>query len=94
MKTLVFIVAYNAENHIEDVLNRIPSNLYNNINIDILIIDDCSKDKTSLVAKEWVKLNKLKNLKILKNNHNQKYGGNQKLGYTYAINNAYDFVSI
>ncbi|NCN08835.1 MAG: glycosyltransferase [Leptospira sp.] len=92
MKTLVFIVAYNAENHIEDVLNRIPSNLYNNINIDILIIDDCSKDKTSLVAKEWVKLNKLKNLKILKNNHNQKYGGNQKLGYTYAINNAYDFV--
>jgi len=91
-KHLIFIVAYNAEKHICSVLDRIPKSLHNSETIDILIIDDASKDKTSERAAEWAVKEKSSNLKVLRNPYNQRYGGNQKLGYTYAIQNNYDFV--
>ncbi len=91
-KVLVFIVAYNAENHIQKVFERIPSELYNKPNLEILVIDDSSKDKTSEIATKWVKSKKIKNITILRNEVNQRYGGNQKLGYLYAILNNFDFV--
>lgn len=91
-KILVFIVAYNAEKHIGKVFDRIPSDLYSDPNVDILVIDDCSKDKTSEVAFAWVKEKGVKNVTVLRNEVNQRYGGNQKLGYLYAIRNHYDFV--
>ncbi len=39
---LIFIVAYNAESHIEDVLDRIPRSFLSDKknNIEILIIDE------------------------------------------------------
>lgn len=91
-KILVFVVAYNAENHIVKVFERIPSELYNKSNIQVLVIDDCSKDKTSEVARDWILKNKIKNFSVLRNTVNQRYGGNQKLGYLYAIQNGFDFV--
>ncbi len=45
-RLLIFIVAYNAENTIENVLERIPTQLLDVYEIEILIIDDSSQDKT------------------------------------------------
>ena len=46
-KLLILITAYNVENFIKKVINRIPHNLLStNYNYEILIIDDKSKDKT------------------------------------------------
>ena len=92
-KLLIFIVTYNAEKTIEDVVSRIPKQLSKSYNLEILIIDDASQDKTFEISK------KIKNIfsntfkiKVLCNPINQGYGGNQKIGYHYAIKNNFDFV--
>ena len=45
-RLLVFIVAYNAEKTIRSVLTRIPPTLADTHEVEILIIDDSSKDGT------------------------------------------------
>lgn len=91
-KILIFIVAYNAENHITNVLDRIPENIYNDYDYEILIIDDHSKDKTYEIANKYSSERPNLNIKVLYNPINQGYGGNQKLGYRYAIINNFDQV--
>src|ERR1700740_168660 len=44
-RVLIFVVAYNAEKTIESVLDRIPAELRTR-NVEVLVIDDSSKDKT------------------------------------------------
>jgi glycosyltransferase involved in cell wall biosynthesis len=91
MKILIFIVAYNAEKHILGVLDRIPRSFLSTYNYKILIIDDASTDKTFDVAYNYIK-NSSYNITILYNPENLGYGGNQKLGYHYAIVNNFDLV--
>lgn len=91
-KLLIFIVAYNAEHHIENVLNRIPQAVMDCYDYEVLIIDDHSKDKTFEKTRDYIKTNQSLNIKILYNPINQRYGGNQKLGYRYAIDNGFDYV--
>lgn len=89
---LIFIVAFNAEAKIEMVLQRIPQEFLRNHDYEILIIDDNSKDSTFSVANRFKKANLHLNITILYNPENQGYGGNQKLGYRYAIINKFDYV--
>jgi glycosyltransferase involved in cell wall biosynthesis len=94
-RVLVFIVAFNAEKTIAEVVFRIPASLRNTFEVDVLIIDDSSGDltftKSHLVSKDS---NLPFRLTVLFNPVNQGYGGNQKLGYRYAIENGYDFVAL
>lgn len=92
-KVLILILAYNAERHIAGVLNRIPDTLWNNAQYqaEVVIIDDCSKDNTSKVAREYLR-GSARPIRLLRNATNQGYGGNQKVGYTYAIEHGYDAV--
>src|SRR5258708_3730509 len=92
MKLLIFIVAYNAEKHIAKVFDDIPPDYKNSPDAEILIIDDASKDKTVEMAEARAKETSLRNIRILKNVRNQGYGGNQKVGYRYAIQNHFDVV--
>jgi glycosyltransferase involved in cell wall biosynthesis len=92
-RVLVFIVAYNAEKTIGAVIGRIPGSLSNAYDIHVLIVDDASHDST--FAKSYG-VSQAENLAfpihILFNPVNLGYGGNQKLGYHYAIENGFDFV--
>src|SRR5215471_6816674 len=45
-RVLIFIVAYHAETTIATVVRRIPANLLDFYDVDILIIDDASRDLT------------------------------------------------
>ncbi len=91
-KLLIFIVAYEAAETIVPVLERIPSELPFK-STEILIIDDASNDATFEKSLSFVE-KKYKNfpVTILKNPRNQGYGGNQKLGFRYAIEKGFDFV--
>jgi glycosyltransferase involved in cell wall biosynthesis len=94
-RVLVFIVAYNAEKTIERVLRRIPGELLDTYEVDVLIIDDSSRDATfekGLVASKESALPF--RVTVLYNPVNQGYGGNQKIGYRYAIEHGYDFVAL
>lgn len=91
-RTLIFIVAYNAERHIESVLERIPAPLLDDPQVEFLIIDDASRDLTPAVAARWAHERGVRTLSVLQNPVNQGYGGNQKLGYRYAIDAGFDHV--
>jgi len=94
-RVLIFIVAYNAEKTIETVVRRIPKELAEFYDIHVLIIDDASRDSTFA---ESYGVSKAENLPFpihaIFNPVNQGYGGNQKLGYHYAIENGFDFVAL
>ncbi len=91
-KILVFVVAYNAVKTISSVFDRLPKQVINNPKFHILVIDDCSLDATASTAAAHVRTRKYGNVSILRNNRNMGYGGNQKLGYRYAIEHGYDLV--
>lgn len=90
-RVLVFVVAYNAETTVLEVLRRIPD--LPSCEIEVLIIDDCSRDGTYDRAERLRVLGTYRHrLTVLANPVNQGYGGNQKLGYRYAINHGFDHV--
>src|SRR5580658_11031214 len=94
-RVLVFIVAYNAEKTITKVVRRIPASLLERYEVDILIIDDSSHDATFDQGHSISKDQTLPfRLTVLFNPVNQGYGGNQKIGYRYAIENGYDYVAL
>ena len=90
-RVLVFIVAYNAEKTIASVLSRIPPQL-RQPGVEVLAIDDFSKDKT-FQAGLRVPQDGLP-ITMLRTPENQGYGGNQKLGYRYAIEHGFDIVAL
>lgn len=91
MRIGILIIAYNAVTTLAKVLDRIPSDVLNEIE-EIVVFDDASHDDTYILAhgykviKQWSKLN------IFKNPKNLGYGGNQKLGFKYFIDKGFDIV--
>ena len=92
-RALIFIVAYYAESTILEVLRRIPA--LDGYDTEVLIIDDSSGDATYALADELRRLGTYRHkLTVLTNPVNQGYGGNQKLGYHYAIEQGFDYVAL
>ncbi|HKP02834.1 MAG TPA: bifunctional glycosyltransferase/class I SAM-dependent methyltransferase [Chthoniobacterales bacterium] len=92
-RLLIFIVAYNAQTTIEKVLSRIPPSLQS-AEVEVLIIDDSSTDNTFLNGLRYQRRNSAFKITVLRTPENQGYGGNQKLGYRYAIDNGFDIVAL
>jgi len=93
-KVLIFIVSYNAEAFIESVLARIPAHVWENerYDMEVLVIDDQSTDQTFFRVLDYIGSHKRKKITLLYNPKNLGYGGNQKLGYHYALQNGFDAV--
>ena len=85
----IFVIAYNAESHIEETLERIPPEIWQAVEI-VYIIDDCSTDET--VTKSLELKSRYPKLTVIRNPVNQMYGGNQKRGYQFAIDQDLDAV--
>ncbi len=92
-RVLIFIVAYNAATTIEKVLTRIPASLHLP-DVEVLIIDDSSRDDTFRNGLRFQQQNSALKITVLRTPENQGYGGNQKLGYRYAIDNNFDIVAL
>jgi glycosyltransferase involved in cell wall biosynthesis len=94
-RLLIFIVAYNAESTINSVLARVPASIGEEYDTEILVIDDASKDRTFERGRDPLRDGTFPfPLTVLFNPVNQGYGGNQKIGYFYAIKNGFDFVAL
>jgi len=93
-KVLILIVSYHAEQFIQSVLNRIPAEIWQNdkFETEVLIIDDQSPDQTFDRAVDYARQSNKTNITVLYNPKNQGYGGNQKIGYHYAIAKGFDAV--
>ncbi len=94
-RVLVFIVAYNAEKTITSVVRRIPAEISDLYQVEVLIIDDASQDATFSRSLDASKQGGAPfPIHVLFNPVNQGYGGNQKIGFQYAIEHGYDFVAL
>ncbi len=91
-RLLVLVVAYMAEAGIESVLRRIPKDLVDRLETEVLVIDDGSHDATFARATRLSEGGELLPTTVLRNPANQGYGGNQKVGMQYAIANGFDFL--
>jgi glycosyltransferase involved in cell wall biosynthesis len=92
-RLLVFVVAYNATKTITSVLQRIPVELMETYALEALVIDDSSADDTFERSEALRRREELPfPVTVLVNPRNLGYGGNQKVGYHYAIENGFDFV--
>ncbi|KAF0134133.1 MAG: b-glycosyltransferase [Candidatus Saganbacteria bacterium] len=78
---IVVMPAYNAAKTLEKTFYDIPEKLRNNV----VLGDDCSKDKTIEIAKKL-------GIGVIKTPKNLGYGGNQKMLYRTALKKGADIV--
>ena len=91
MKILIFIPAYNVEKKIFSVIERIPNSIFDDNEIDILIINDASTDNTEGEI-EKIKKNFKYSIKVYNSDVNLGYGGVQKYAFKFSIENNYKYL--
>ncbi len=83
-KILLIIPAYNEEESIKNVYKKIQDyNQKNELTVDAIVINDCSKDNTKGVCE----LNDIPHINLI---HNLGIGGAVQTGYKFAKENGYD----
>lgn len=91
MRVGVLVVAYEASATLEAVLNRIPKDFQSSIT-SILVCDDASSDDTYQVGMRVKQARPDLPLHVIRRPVNLGYGGNQKAGYRWMIDNDLDAV--
>lgn len=87
----IFVIAYNAVRHLVQTIERIPASVQEKV-AQIFVIDDASSDNTYYAALGYKLKHGLDKLVVFRNLENQGYGGNQKVGYRYALEQEFDVV--
>lgn len=83
MKILAIIPAFNEQDNIKDLLHR-----FSTLDVDVLIVNDCSTDNTGYICSDLAKVNDRINLINLPCNLG--IGGAVQTGYKYALLHDYD----
>ena len=86
----VLVVAYNAETTLERTLDRLPPSFVARVD-QVLVSDDASTDDTYHVSLRYQQ-NTTIPITVIKHEENLGYGGNQKVGYRWAIDRGLDVV--
>ncbi|MCW2544619.1 MAG: hypothetical protein JWM40_2171 [Frankiales bacterium] len=87
----MIVVAYNAAATLQGVLDRIPQEFWSRC-AGVWVSDDFSVDETHTLAQEWSLRNSHHPLTVVRQEANLGYGGNQKAGYRWAIQEGLDAV--
>lgn len=93
-RLLIFVISYYAESTLKRVLERIPRTIFERFDTEILVVDDASTDRTFEVGREYKLAHSEIRMTVLRNEYNQGYGGNQKIGYAFAIDRGFHFVAM
>ncbi|MFH1173408.1 MAG: glycosyltransferase family 2 protein [bacterium] len=80
-KICIVMPAYNAEKTLAATYHDLPHDLVDNV----ILVDDCSRDKTVEVARQL-------GLTTIVHEHNTGYGGNQKTCYGAAVKDGADII--
>jgi glycosyltransferase involved in cell wall biosynthesis len=91
VKIGVLVVAYNADQTITSVLDRIPDAFREEL-AEVLVLDDQSSDRTFQVSEAYRDAHPEFPVTVLRQPRNLGYGGNQKSGYRYAADHGWDVV--
>jgi glycosyltransferase involved in cell wall biosynthesis len=93
-RLLVFVIAYYADKTLKQVLERIPRSVFDDYDCEVLVVDDASTDRTFEIGREYREAHPEMRMTVLRNDYNQGYGGNQKVGYSFALAHGFDFVAM
>ncbi len=93
-RLLVFVIAYYADKTLKQVLERIPRGIFDEYDCEVLVVDDASLDRTFEIGREYRAAHPEIRMTVLRNEFNQGYGGNQKVGYAFALAHGFDFVAM
>jgi glycosyltransferase involved in cell wall biosynthesis len=93
-RLLIFVISYYAESTLASVLDRIPRACFDEYDCQVLVVDDASEDRTFAIGREYKERHPEMRLTVLRNELNQGYGGNQKVGYSFAIREGFDYVAM
>jgi glycosyltransferase involved in cell wall biosynthesis len=93
-RLLVFVIAYYAEETLHSVLERIPRTMFTEYDCEVLVVDDASEDRTFAIGRDYNEHHADMPMTVLRNELNQGYGGNQKVGYAFAIQEGFDYVAM
>jgi glycosyltransferase involved in cell wall biosynthesis len=93
-RLLILVIAYYADATLKAVLERIPASVLGEYDCKILVVDDASEDRTYEIGREYKGAHPEIRMTVLRNQYNQGYGGNQKVGYAYAISHGFDLVAL
>jgi glycosyltransferase involved in cell wall biosynthesis len=93
-RLLIFVIAYQAEATLTAVLERIPHAVLDDWETEVLVVDDASADRTYDIGLAYRDGHPELPLTVLRNAYNQGYGGNQKVGYAYAVAQGFDVVAM
>jgi glycosyltransferase involved in cell wall biosynthesis len=93
-RLLIFVIAYYAEPTLRAVLDRIPASIFSDYACEVLVVDDASEDRTFAIGQEYKSSHPELPITVLRNEFNQGYGGNQKVGYSFAVKEGFDFVAM
>jgi len=93
-RLLIFVICYCAESTLRSVLERIPPAVFEEYDCEVLVVDDGSEDRTFAIGREYQQGHPEMRMTVLRNEYNQGYGGNQKVGYSFAIEEGFDFVAM
>ncbi|HWE97493.1 MAG TPA: glycosyltransferase family 2 protein [Tepidisphaeraceae bacterium] len=85
----ILVVAYNAENTLRGVLQRIPPAIWDKIE-EVFVFDDASQDRTYETGQACKDESFGHKLHVYRNPVNLMYGGNQRKGYQYAMERGLD----
>lgn len=95
LRLLILVVAYDAEKNIASLLKRVPQGLTEWYDVEVLVLDDSSRDRTFEISRDVQQQGTVPfPLHVLFNPVNQGYGGNQKIGYHFAIERNFDYVAL
>ena len=86
MKLSIIIPAYNEEKTIKQVIDEIPKKIQGVDEIQVIVIDDCSNDKTAEIAKNIGAL-------VFSFNENKGLSKAISFGFSKAIEDFYQYVS-
>lgn len=84
-KLLLLIPAFNEEKVIGNVLKKLPKKISNIDQIQVVVVDDGSTDKTASIAKKH-------NAIVLRHAINRGLGAALATGFVYAQNNNFDYL--
>lgn len=84
MLVTVIVITYNSAKYVLETLESVYRQSYNNI--ELIVSDDCSKDNTVSICKQWVDTNRNRfiSAKVIQTENNSGICGN----YNFALKNA------
>lgn len=93
-RILVFIPMYNCKNQITRVLKQIDA-VVREFVTEVIVVDNGSTDGGREIALKYIKdTNNTGFIKLLKNKENYNLGGSEKVAFSYAVENNFDYFII